>query len=124
MNLSKVFISVSYSFSLIHSCFEHMTGGVNRYLHLYQSSDPCVSCALVFVCVISDQSTSKNHVICVKSSVKLMPCWIQCFYRDVLRTNCCSMQKFHEEILWSKKILIHQYQKSRTIGLGGKYKFK
>ena len=48
----------------------HVTGDVNMYLYLFVS-------LLIPVCPLclslSNQSTSKNHVICVRRSVNLMP---------------------------------------------------
>ena len=38
-----------------------------------QSIGLCLSCVFLFVCVISNQSTSKKNVIHIKPSVNLMP---------------------------------------------------
>ena len=61
------------------SCCVHITGGADIYLSVSLSIDPCVSCVchMMCKCVISNQITSKNHVIHVKTSVILMPCYIK-----------------------------------------------
>ena len=59
------------------SCCVYITGGVNIYLYVCKSIGPSVSCVCLSLCVISNQSTSINHVIRVKPSVKLMSCCIK-----------------------------------------------
>ena len=67
MNISKLFIWCD-----TNSSCEHITGGVNIYLHgwviLLASAFDVFVC--VCVCVILNQSTSKKYVIC-QTSVKL-----------------------------------------------------
>ena len=55
----------------------HIAGGVNAYLYVCVSLLFPVYCVCLCICVISNQSTSRNHVICVKPSVNLMPCSIK-----------------------------------------------
>ena len=76
------------------SCCVHVTGGFNIYLYIFvcQSVGPSVSYVCLSVCVyikrvISNQTTSKNHAICVKPSVHLMPCSIK-------RSKVLSVQRY------------------------------
>ena len=60
--ISKLFIYCNTSSSCVH-----VKSGVNIYLCMCAS--PCVSCMCLSVCVISNQGTSQNHVVCVKPAV-------------------------------------------------------
>ena len=53
---------------------EHITVGVNVYLWVSRHWFQCVQC-VYFLCMISDQSASKSHVIFVKPTANLTPCW-------------------------------------------------
>ena len=64
----------------------HITGGINIYLYVCQYISPCMLYVCLSICVISSQSTSKNHVIHAKPSVNLMPCWIKHTARCYLYT--------------------------------------
>ena len=57
------------------SCCVHITGSVNNIL--CQSIGLSVSFVCLSLCLISNQSTSKNRVICVIPSVNLIPCCIK-----------------------------------------------
>ena len=39
-------------------------------IYMGQPIGPCVFCVCLSVCMLSNQSTSKNHVICVQPSAK------------------------------------------------------
>ena len=77
VNLNEVNFDVSKlaSESNTGSCGVHVKGGVNIYFILCQSIGPCLSCVCSSVCVISNQSTSKNHVICFKRHTARCCCY-------------------------------------------------
>ena len=58
--ISKLFIKCNTG-----SCCVQGTGGVNIYLYACWSIDPSVSYVCLRMCVISNQSTRKKHVISV-----------------------------------------------------------
>ena len=72
MNLCKINFCISKLFIQCNrfSCCVHITGGVNIYSYIVPVYHACVF-------VISNQSISKNHGICVKRSVNLIPCCIK-----------------------------------------------
>ena len=65
---SKLFIQCNTGICCVHVTRDSVN------IYLCQSIGPCVSCLCLSVCVISNQSTSKNQVIHVTLSVNLIPC--------------------------------------------------
>ena len=76
-----------------------------------------VSVMYVSVCVMSNQSTSKSHVICVKLSVNFRPCCInhtaRHFSTKMLRLHH-SRSVITKEISLSKLTIISQGKKIKT----------
>ena len=80
VDLCKVNICIGNLFIQCNtvSCCVHKTGVVNIIFRgVCQSIGSRVSCACLSLCVIPNESTSKNHVICVIPSVNLMHCCIK-----------------------------------------------
>ena len=71
-----------------------------------QSVDLCVFSVCLFVCMISNQGTSKNHVICLKLSVNTKPCGIKrcarCIKQGASDTKLPRLGKFRSIISLSK----------------------
>ena len=61
------------------NCCAYVTGHANMYLYVcvckYIGS--CVSCVCLSVCVVSNKSTRKSHIIHVKPLVNLMSCCVK-----------------------------------------------
>ena len=75
VDLCKVNFCIS-SYNTGSYCVQ-ITGGANIYIYNCASVYWSICVLYVFACVISNQSTSKNHVIPVKPSVNFLPWSIQ-----------------------------------------------
>lgn len=113
------------------SCCQQVAFGINIYLLNCISLLYLSITVLVFVCVISNQSTTRKHVICIKSSVSVTPCCIKHRARwkvrngitnniaDVVQSHIQQKKQGNEKEWWEVKTL-----KNRVRNIGGLHEIK